>query len=110
MYDKLISCLERKRISAFFQNPSQLVVSAGIPNFPTVNSFWVTQVREQWYLSTWLPAVYRIPKEQNICELCAEVPQSSQTAIYRVEEHHVAKYGLERLSEEEADSLFANLL
>src|SRR5256885_1976882 len=46
MYDKLISCLERK--AAFFQNQSQLVVSAAIPNFPTVNSFWVTQLRTQW--------------------------------------------------------------
>jgi len=48
IYDKLISCLERKGISAFFQNQSQLVVPAAIPNFPTVNSFWVTQFRDQW--------------------------------------------------------------
>ena len=111
-YISLTKALATVGLTAQQSRPDQLIVSTQQgPVWPnTGNSFWLSLKQGFWYLSTWLPAVYRIPKEQNICELCAEVPQSSQTAIYRVEEHHVAKYGLERLSEEEADSLFANLL
>src|ERR1700686_1403045 len=105
MYEPLIACLKMKGIVAFFQGPEQLVVSAQYPNFPSSNSFWVTRYRDDWYLSTWTPRVYRITKEQNICEVCASILEYCQEAIYQVDNDSVLRFGLEELSEESADSL-----
>jgi hypothetical protein len=109
MYEPLIACLKTKGIGAFFQKPEQLVVSAHFPNFPSSNSFWVTRYRDDWYLSTWSPCVYRIPKEQNICEVCASILESSQEAIYQVDKDSILRFGLEELSEHRADSLMEQI-
>jgi len=106
MYDALVKYLEQRGFFTFFQNLDQLVISAGIPNLPTVNSFWVTQLKGQWYLSRWLPAVYRIPARVNVCDVCSKVLRSSQTALYSMNDLCVGQFGLERLSEQETDSIF----
>jgi len=109
MYDDLIKCLESKGIVSFFQSPRQLVVSASFPNWPSYNSFWVTHWNEVWYISTWLPAVYRSPKGVDICQVCCDALRCSETQMYTLGLDCVSKHGLERLSEVESDLLLEEL-
>jgi hypothetical protein len=109
MYDQLVKCLAGRGISTFFQKPNQLVVCSTIPNDPASNSFWVTQLEGSWYLSTWLPAVYRIPDEQDVCAVCAAVLLASPTAIYTVDDQSVEAFGLERLPDGPTEVLLREL-
>ena len=108
MYDDLIACLERKGITSFFQNPNHLVIAAEVPNFPSSNSFWVTIHRGHWHLGTWSPRVYRVPTDQDMCELCADVLRSSETAIYSVAQNLILRFKLEELREKEVDEIMGS--
>ena len=104
MFEKVISDLNKAGVSSYLQGPGQLVVCTTIPNFPTSNSFWVTCRDGVWFISTWLPAIYRIPLTQQIADVCVAVLKSSQTAAYRISDECIRKFALEELNEREAET------
>ena len=109
MFQALRNCLAERGVSTFLQTPRQLVVSSSLPNLPTSNSFWVACHEGAWYLSTWLPAIYRIPPDQDVCEVCSGVLASSDRAVYTVAKEYVRKYELTRLSGKQTDALLMSL-
>lgn len=96
-------------IKTFEQTPGQLVITKSIPNTPDQNSFWVAYHEQSWYLSTWLPALYLVPKQKDISAVCSAVLSSSPKAIYTIDEETVTTFGLIRLTDQEADSILAQL-
>jgi hypothetical protein len=86
----------------------QLIVSAQQgPVWPNRgNSFWLSSQSGIWYLSTWLPACYRIPAGQDMVALCSACMESGTSAMYRLSDEIVVRFGLERISDSEFEQLF----
>jgi len=105
MYDLLIASLKDKGINAFLQEPRQLVVTPNVPYLPSFNSFWLAEFMGNWYLSTWLPAIYLIPKDKDICDVCVSVLRSSREAIYVIDETCADSLRLKRLSQDATELL-----
>jgi hypothetical protein len=72
---------------------------------PGSNCFWVTNRNGEWYLGTWLPAVYRLPAKADLGAVCEAIFQSSLKAIWEVDDGLVAKFNLRRLTEGEIEAL-----
>ncbi|HYV28083.1 MAG TPA: hypothetical protein VFA77_11150, partial [Candidatus Eisenbacteria bacterium] len=70
------------------------------------NSFWLSFQENTWYLSTWLPVCYRIPPSQDVIALCAACMKFGTSAMYRVPEEIVARFGLDEIDESEFERLF----
>ena len=90
------------------QNPDMLVVSAQRgPVWPNQgNSFWLSLQSGTWYLSTWLPACYRIPGGQDVVAVCSACMEFGTSAMHRVPDDIAARFGLERISDDEFERLF----
>ncbi len=88
--------------------PHQLVVSAqeGAVWPDRGNSFWLSLQNGACYLGTWSPACYRIPSGQDVIALCSACMEVSESAMYRVPDDIVARFGLERISDDEFERLF----
>ena len=107
-YDSMRAALAELGFASYMQNQSQLVVSSQEgPVWPNRgNSFWLSLQKGAWYLSTWLPASYRIPVGQDVLALCSTCMLASGTAMYRVPADIISRFGLQELDEAEFDSLF----
>ena len=92
-------------IGSYLQKPDMLVISNENPAWPGSNSFWVRNRGQAWFIGTWAPAIYRIPPNQNIVKICEVVFRSSSTAIYAIEGSMVEEFKLDRLTDEEMESL-----
>jgi hypothetical protein len=90
------------------QGKDQLIVSSQDgPVWPNRgNSFWLSLKNGDWYLSTWLPAHYRIPADQDIKALCSACMNGPTTAMYRVPSEIMTQFGLEELDENEFERFF----
>jgi hypothetical protein len=86
----------------------QLVVSAQRgPVWPgRGNSFWLSLQSGTWYLSTWLPACYRIPLGQDVVAVCSACMEVGTSAMYRVPDEIAARFGLDQISDDEFERLF----
>lgn len=104
-YTDVARRLESKGIGNYFQNRDQLVVSNENPPTPASNTFWLTNRRGQWYLGTWLPAVYQVPKDRDVAEICEIVFRSSEKALYVIDAPIAMDLNLRRLSDHEAAEL-----
>jgi len=104
-YHELAECLEAKGIGSHLRSSDQLVVSNENPAMPRSNCFWVTNKYNKWYIGTWLPAVYQVPPEQDICHACEIVFRSSPTAIYRIEKALATSLKLRRLPDKQIEKL-----
>ena len=64
-YIALTEALAAVGITGQRTRPDQLIVSAQRgPMWPNQgNSFWLSYNQGLWYLSTWLPACYRVPPD-----------------------------------------------
>jgi hypothetical protein len=73
-YASLNDALRAVRLSGQQSRPDQLVVSAQRgPVWPERgNSFWLSFLSGRWYLTTWLPACYRIPSDQDMLLQCVQ--------------------------------------
>src|SRR6185312_16177161 len=100
-YQQLAACLHAREIGSFLQHPELLVVSGENPAMPGSNSFWVTKKGEAWIFGTWLPAIYQVADEKQLCDICEAVFKSSATAIYSVAPDLAAKLNLRRLTDSE---------
>lgn len=106
-YDSMTKALTEIGLVGRMQNKDQLVVSSQEgPVYPNRgNSFWLSRRDEVWYLSTWLPAGYRVPGDKDIVGLCSAC-MIEDAAMYRVPADVVARFGLHELSEDEYEQLF----
>jgi hypothetical protein len=107
-YSSISNALEAVGIASRQSRHDQLIVSTQVgPVWPNAgNSFWLSYQKHGWYLSTWLPACYRIPSNQDLVALCVACMEASSSAMYRVPEAIVERFRLERLSEREFEELF----
>lgn len=98
--------LRRSGAETSFRRPSQLVVSTGLPHFPnSTNSFWLTYQNGYWYLGTWAPLIYKIPRNEQLVELAMECLKLSDTAIASIPDHVIIKFGLRLMTDAQADKL-----
>src|SRR5687767_4707263 len=88
--------------------PHQLIVSAQRgPVWPDRgNSFWLSFQSGTWYLITWSPVCYCIPADRDVGELCSVCMKVGKSAMDRVPDEIVARFGLERISDDEFERLF----
>ncbi len=106
-YDAVMKELARLGLIGRMQGADQLVIfSQEGPVWPNRgNSFWLSRRQGTWYLSTWLPAGYRVPPEQDLVALCVACMGGS-AAMYRVPPEVIARFGLQELEDEEYERLF----
>src|SRR5688572_19209309 len=107
-YASLISALNAIGLTVQQERPDQLVVSKQPrPVWPDrSNSFWLSFQGGTWYLSTWSPVCYRIPAGQDVVAVCAACMESGTSAMYRVPEEIAARFGMERIADDEFERLF----
>jgi hypothetical protein len=104
-YKELAGWLRASDIGSYMQRHDQMVVSNANPAMPTGNCFWVTLKDKEWYLGTFLPAIYLIPSDQSVGAVCEAVFRSSGTTIYTIRQNLIDRYNLQRLTEDQADAL-----
>jgi hypothetical protein len=106
-YDAVTKVLAKLGLVGELQHEDQLVVSCQEgPVWPNRgNSFWLSRKQGTWYLSTWLPAGYRVPADEDLVELCSAC-MSGPSAMYRVPPEVIERFRLQELSETEYEKLF----
>src|SRR5262245_53804192 len=106
-YDALAKALGKLGLTGHMQNEDQLIVSSQDgPVWPNRgSSFWLSHRQGAWYLSTWLPAGYRVPVDQDLVELCLAC-MGGTSALYRLPHDVVERFKLQELKEKEYDQLF----
>jgi hypothetical protein len=70
------------------------------------NSLWLSHNEGLWYLSTWLPACYRVPADQDIVSLCSACMSVGSSAMSRVPPDIVARYHLQEIDDRQYERLF----
>jgi len=107
-YNDLTAALAAAGLTAQRRRPDQLVVSAQQdPVRPNRgNSFWLSQNQGVWYLSTCLPACYRVPANQDIVPLCVACMDIGTSAMDRVPPDIVARFGLQEIDDRQYERLF----
>jgi hypothetical protein len=107
-YTSLAAALDAVGLVGKQRSANQLVVSTQRgPVWPNRgNSFWLSLQRGAWYLSTWLPACYRIPASQDVLALCLACMKFGASAMYEVPVEIATRFGLERISDDELETLF----
>jgi hypothetical protein len=107
-YDAVAEALTEHALTGQMQREDQLVVSCQEgPVWPNRgNSFWLSRKQGTWYLSTWLPAGYRVPADQDLLALCSAC-MGGTSAMYRVPPEVVERFRLTELTEKEYDQLFS---
>jgi len=107
-YASLTGALNAIGLTGQQMRPDQLVVSVQRgPVWPDRgNSFWLSLQNGAWYLSTWLPACYRIPSGQDVVVVCSACMEVGASAMYRVPDEIAARFGLERIPDDEFERLF----
>jgi len=107
-YNALTDALAAAGLTAQRRRPDQLVVSAQAgPVWPNRgNSFWLSQNQGVWYLSTWLPACYRVPANQDIVRLCVACMEIGTSAMDRVPPEIEARFGLQEIDDQQYERLF----
>ena len=108
VYKSFIDALDAVALVGVETSADQVIVSAQQgPVWPNRgNSFWVSYKRGNWYLSTWLPAAYRIPPGQDLVAVCLALMKSATSAMYHVPEEVVSHFGLEPIPDSEFERLF----
>lgn len=102
-YDSMREVLGKVGLTGQMQNEDQLIVSLQVgPVYPDRgNSFWLSLKEGAWYLSTWLPAGYKVPASQDILELCLACMSVGTSAMWRVPAQIVSRFKLQELGDEE---------
>jgi len=105
-YDDLTEALAKLGLVGQMQSEDQLIVSTQHgPVWPNRgNSFWLSRKQGTWYLSTWLPAGYRVPPDQDLVALCSACI-GGPSAMYRVPAEVIARFSLQELEDDEYERL-----
>src|SRR5580765_6041784 len=106
-YSAVTEALAKLGLVGQMQNEDMLVVSSQQgPVWPNRgNSFWLSRKQGTWYLSTWLPAGYRVPSGQDLVALCSTC-MSGPSAMYRLPGEIIERFGLQELDDKEYERLF----
>jgi len=106
-YEAVARALAKLGLVGQMQSEDQLIVSSQHgPVWPNRgNSFWLSRKDGTWYLSTWLPAGYRVPADQDVVALCSAC-MGGPSAMHRVPADIVERFGLHELDENEYERLF----
>ncbi|MCX6927912.1 MAG: hypothetical protein NT154_32590 [Verrucomicrobia bacterium] len=106
-YHAVREALAKLGLVGQMKGEDQLIVSAQEgPVWPKRgNSFWLSHKQGTWYLSTWLPAGYRIPSDQDLGAVCSACMCGS-SAMYRVPTGVIERFGLQELEDNEYERLF----
>jgi hypothetical protein len=106
-YEVVVKALAKLGLVGQMQREGQLVVSSQVgPVWPDRgSSFWLSRRQGAWYLSTWLPAGYRVPADQDLVALCSAC-MGGPSALYRVPPEVIERFRLRELTEKEYDRLF----
>jgi hypothetical protein len=88
--------------------PEQLIVSAQQgPVWPNKgNHIWLSFNQGLWYLSTWLPAYYRVPASQDIVALCSACMSIGTSAMCRVPPDIASRFQLQEIDGRQYERLF----
>jgi len=107
-YTALTEALAAVGLTGQRTRPDQLIVSAQKgPVWPNRgNSFWLSYNQGIWYLSTWLPACYRVPVNQDIVGVCLACVAIGTSAMYRVPPNIVARFQLQEIDDRQYERLF----
>ncbi len=107
-YIALTKALAAAGLAAQRSRPEQLIVSAQQGSvWPNErNNFWLSQNQGVWYLSTWLPACYRVPSNQDIVLLCKACMGIGTSEMYRVPPEIVARFELQEIDDRQYERLF----
>ncbi len=107
-YESLQNALAAAGLTGQRRSEDQLIVcSQAGPVWPNRgNSFWLSHKEGVWYLSTWLPAGYRIPATQDVLALCLACMAVGTEAMYSVPPDIIARFGLQRIDDGEYERLF----
>lgn len=107
-YIALTEALATVGLRAQRTRPDQLVIStqqgAVWPN--RGNSFWLSHNEGCWYLSTWLPAYYRVPGDRDIVSLCSACMAAGSSARYRVPPDIIFRFQLQEIDDRQYERLF----
>jgi len=105
IYEDLRLQLEAAGLKPYRHRKGQLVVTRTIPPLPSGNSFWVTFRKNHWYLVTWAPKAYRLPKTLDIKELCLRCVAAERKGMDSLSQPILLQFQLEELSDSELDFL-----
>ena len=107
-YTSLTNALDGIGLTGQQMRPDQLVVSSQRgPVWPNRgNSFWLSLQSGTWYLSTWSPVCYRIPRGEDLVAVCSACMEFGTSAMYQVPQEIAARFGMERISHDEFNRLF----
>jgi hypothetical protein len=107
-YTALAEALAAVGLTGQLNRPDQLIVSTKQgPVWPNRgNSFWLSYNQGLWYLSTWLPACYRVPANQDIVALCSDCMRMGSSAMYRLPPHIVSRFQLQEIDDRQYERLF----
>lgn len=100
-YADVIRRLSDAGISAEFHQPDQLVLPSRI---------WITW-SNGWYISTWVPACYRVPADADVVAICTEcLAFPAGSPWYTIPAEILARYALERITDAEIRALLPELV
>lgn len=107
-YNLLAVALAAKGWTTHLRSPYQMIISSQDgPVWPDRgNSFWVSHRDGTWYLSTWAPTGYRVPRGQDMFAVCAACMSLGGSAMWRVPTEIASKFGLQELGSDEYDRVF----
>jgi hypothetical protein len=101
-YELVIPVLLAAGCAAQFHRPDQLVVCRKEPVL--TGRIWISW-RDQWFISTWVPAIYSLPGDCDVVALCVAcvTHDCASERFYRIPDSIVQQFGLRLLAESEAD-------
>jgi hypothetical protein len=107
-YTEVMDSLRDRSVGTRLQSPDQLVVNrqSGPVSPSDGNSFWISRQQGTWYLCTWAPNCYSVPPETDIVSLCEEFVDFGSSAQPEVPAAMIIRFGLCRLSDEDAVEVF----
>ena len=107
-YTVLAEGLAAKGWTTHLRSPAQMVIPShdGAVWPDRGNSFWVSHRDGVWYLSTWAPVGYRVPRDQDVIAVCAACMDLGGSAMDRVPTEIASRFGLEELESDEYDRVF----
>jgi len=107
-YVELAEALAAKGWTTHLRSPDQMIISSQDgPVWPDRgNSFWVSHRDGTWYLSTWAPVGYRVPRDQDIFAVCDACMGLGGSAMYRVPGDLATRFGLQELQGDEYERVF----
>ena len=78
----------------------------GVPWPGRGNSFWVCRPAGHWYVCTWAPYYYRVPREQSVADLCEAFVDVGTEAEARVPDDLIARFSLVETDHDDWDRLW----